>query len=107
MGISKITEQITMAKTLEEFGFLLNAHEEIISTELGLDKIKEKRFSDYWGSIKSLGAWGGDFILVTSDKSPRETKKYFQSKGCDVFIPYCEIIKSTKIEKEINNGILQ
>ncbi len=45
-----------------------------ISDYLGLDKI----FLDYFGQTKSLGAWGGDFILATGNK---DTPKYFKNKG--------------------------
>ena len=29
------------------------------------EKIKDKLFNDFDGEIKSLGAWGGDFILAS------------------------------------------
>ena len=50
--------------------------------------MKEKFFSDFQGSIKSLGAWGGDFILATGNKS---TKKYFLDKGFKTIIPFNKI----------------
>ena len=30
----------------------------------------DELFSDFNGSIKSLGAWGGDFILATGNQKP-------------------------------------
>jgi hypothetical protein len=43
--------------------------------------------------MKSLGAWGGDFILATSDRSAKETWAYFNQKGYSVCFQYDEIIK--------------
>jgi len=55
-------------------------HENIISELIGFEKVKTIYFSDYWGTVKSLGAWGG------------ETKKYFNEKGFNVFLKYKELI---------------
>ena len=33
-----------------------------------MKRIKENAFSDYFGQVKSLGAWGGDFVLVTGNE---------------------------------------
>ncbi|MBK8557148.1 MAG: hypothetical protein IPL65_15875 [Lewinellaceae bacterium] len=49
-------------------------------------------FSDYWGAVKSLGAWGGDFVLVTSEKDESTTRAYFLDKGFDVFLPWRDMI---------------
>ena len=40
--------------------------------------------------IKSLGAWGGDFVLAT-----RKNKNYFIEKGFDTILSYSEIIKES------------
>lgn len=92
LKINKISESILKAETLEEFESLIREHEEIISSTLKMTKVKELMFSDYWGEVKSLGAWGGDFVLVTSKKTKEETKKYFSSKKLDIFFSYEEFI---------------
>ncbi|MEM9468892.1 MAG: GYDIA family GHMP kinase, partial [Pseudomonadota bacterium] len=79
--INQITQAIITISNLEEFENCLNEHEKIISKALNLKTAKEKHFPDYWGAIKSLGAWGGDFVLVTSDRSQEETKNYFSNLG--------------------------
>jgi hypothetical protein len=38
--------------------------------------------------IKSLGAWGGDFVLATGDD---KTISYFKSKGYNTVIPYSKM----------------
>lgn len=91
-SLDGITEEILKCKSLTKFCDLLESHEEILSNALGEEKIKAKLFSDFWGCVKSLGAWGGDFALVVSSKSTEETKKYFSSKGITTFFPYDDFI---------------
>lgn len=94
--ITRITEAILDSKTLNDFAGLIEEHETLISASLGLTPVKKDRFNDYWGSIKSLGAWGGDFILVTSDRDTEETKEYFERNGCPVIIPFDKMLYQKK-----------
>ncbi|MEO2072131.1 MAG: GYDIA family GHMP kinase [Zunongwangia sp.] len=87
--VSNITQQLIKCDQLAEFELLINIHENVISKALNLPKVKTKTFPDYNGSIKSLGAWGGDFIMVTGKKDPTP---YFKEKGFEVVIPYREMI---------------
>lgn len=86
--ISEITEHAVKCKGLKELCELMDEHESIIATELKIDRLKDLRFSDFKGSIKSLGAWGGDFCMVASKLSPTEVRSYFMKKGCNVIINY-------------------
>ena len=74
-----------------------------------METVKESRFPDYWGIVKSLGAWGGDFVMVTSNKSLEETCTYFESNGHSIVIPYDEIILAGSEEEAdvTNNEYLQ
>ncbi len=63
---------------LEAFKELLIEHEQLISSLIGIAPIKEQLFKDYPGAIKSLGGWGGDFILATGTK---EDRYFFKNKG--------------------------
>ncbi len=90
--LSSITDQILEAKSLSEFEKLIDQHEEIVSESLKRIKVKDELFSDYWGSMKSLGAWGGDFIIATSSKSSAETISYFEEKGFPTILPYNDLI---------------
>ncbi|MBK8502112.1 MAG: hypothetical protein IPL46_07855 [Saprospiraceae bacterium] len=89
--ISQITRSFCEASSLKCFNELIEDHESLISEILGIAPLKQETFGDYWGSIKSLGAWGGDFILATSDQSREETKSYFNQKGFEVFFGYEEL----------------
>jgi len=89
--LSNLTEQALRADTLREFEQVLETHEQRISEALQLPKAKDRYFEDYWGAVKSLGAWGGDFVLVTSAQTPEETHNYFNDLGFEVFIPWNEL----------------
>ncbi len=86
--MSRLTHSLLAATTLPEFESILLEHEQLVSATLDLPRAKDLFFKDYWGEIKSLGAWGGDFVLVTSQRSKKETQAYFNEKGCKVFIAY-------------------
>jgi hypothetical protein len=93
--ISKITEisdKILDCKDYYEFNELMFEHENLVSSVLDLPRLFDMEFSDYWGAVKSLGAWGGDFALVSSDKSFEETQQYFSTRGYHQILKYDELI---------------
>jgi mevalonate kinase len=94
--INSLTNAMISATTLAEFEFCLRQHEELVSEAIGLKKVKDLLFEDYWGEIKSLGAWGGDFVLATSQESEAETWKYFNDKGYNVFFTFKELQRQPK-----------
>ena len=69
---------------------MIDKHEEIVSSLLNMNCVKSLYFSDFQGSIKSLGAWGGDFILATGEEM--YVKDYFSSKEYLTIISYEEMI---------------
>lgn len=91
-GISEISRELVNTKHIKEFCELLDEHEKIMSRVLGMPKVKDASFSDFPGSIKSLGAWGGDFILAASEIDFVEIKSYFSTKGLDVVFSFDEIV---------------
>jgi mevalonate kinase len=86
---NKITNTILHAKTLKEFASAVQKHEIHLSSILEMQTIKEAVFPDFNGVIKSLGAWGGDFVMVISKENPKE---YFASKGYETILTYDEMI---------------
>jgi mevalonate kinase len=90
--ISEITQKIIHANELDEFAYYLEVHENIISTALNLKKVKDIFFQDFPGTVKSLGAWGGDFIMVASDESLEMITQYFREKGFSTILPYNAMI---------------
>lgn len=87
--ISEITLRMAKVEGLPEFEFLIKEHEELISSIIELPPVKEKLFPDYFGEVKSLGAWGGDFVLATGNET---TPKYFKQKGYNTVLSYSEMV---------------
>ncbi|MCB9092090.1 MAG: GHMP kinase [Halobacteriovoraceae bacterium] len=90
--ISAITDRMCEVQELSEFENLITEHELILSQILKYPIVKERLFKDYWGAVKSQGAWGGDFVLVTSSKSEAVTKKYFEDRGYQTIVAYKDIV---------------
>ncbi|CAG5082568.1 GYDIA family GHMP kinase [Parvicella tangerina] len=89
---SDLTDQFVDAKTLNEFESLIVEHEQLLSHILQQETISESLFQMYSGGvIKSLGAWGGDFVMVTA--ANRKDLDYFRNKGYCTIISYKDIIK--------------
>lgn len=91
-ALTEITENMINCKSLSAFMNLVDEHEALVSEHLMLDTVKSQFFSDFEGSVKSLGAWGGDFALVASPLSETEVQAYFNAKGYDTVLPYKEMI---------------
>lgn len=87
--ISDLTNEIITCKSLVCFEKIIIEHEQIISGIIKQKPVQEEFFSDYFGQTKSLGAWGGDFILATGNE---DTPLYFEKKGYTTVISYEEMI---------------
>lgn len=84
-NISSLTEKMLGASSLTDFQSLMEQHEATMSKVLQIPTVKSQLFLDYSGAIKSLGAWGGDFVMAAGDG---QTLDYFHSKGFDTIIPF-------------------
>ncbi len=91
--ISELSQQIAQADSLSNFEQYLLKHEKMISQYLQIPRQQDQLFDDYpHGIIKSLGAWGGDFVLATSTTDPFSTLRYFQQKGFTTIIPASKLL---------------
>ena len=86
---NKITDTILNAKTVKEFAIAVEKHEIHMSDILEIRTIKEVAFPDFKGVVKSLGAWGGDFVMAIAKEDPKD---YFISKGYETILTYDEMI---------------
>ena len=87
--ISDITSEILVCNSIDRFNKLIEAHELIISKLISKQTVKDLLFKDFDGYIKSLGAWGGDMIMVTSQIDP---SKYFIEKGYSTIFKFKELL---------------
>lgn len=92
LRVSQISEEIARVKTLRDFEQLVSEHESLIASIIKKPKVKPTYFADLDGCAKSLGAWGGDFILLTSERSKPEMKAYLEEKGFTVFFGYNDLV---------------
>jgi len=90
-SISEFTEEMAASDHINDFMKLMVEHEKIMSSILRTKTVKEKYFNDFSGEIKSLGAWGGDFIMIASEQDQSEVREYFHNKGLQVFFTFKEL----------------
>jgi hypothetical protein len=93
--ISEISKEVCAGPSFSRFCELIDEHESIIGSVLDLTPVKTERFPDFRGSLKSLGAWGGDFMLAATDQESGYVLEYFAAKGLDTVVPYDKMIQFT------------
>lgn len=86
--INIITEEFQQVQSIEKAHELITTHENLLSEILKIESVKSRIFNDFEGSIKSLGAWGGDFIMVLSETDPT---LYFKNKGYKTVLKFEEM----------------
>jgi hypothetical protein len=55
-----------------------------------LATIQEKRFPEFPGAIKSLGAWGGDFIMAACEFDPSD---FFHDEGYGLIFKWDDLVE--------------
>ena len=87
--IDSITHRMTQSSELPNFESCMEEHEAFIARLLEMKALKESKFAGFDGAVKSLGAWGGDFIMATGST---DDMKYFRDKGYSTIIPFEDMI---------------
>lgn len=86
---SEITRQVVETQSLEEFSRLMTLHENRLSNLIELPTVKQKFFADAPVFFKSLGAWGGDFVMSQRFEG---YENYLKNKGFSTFFSYVDLI---------------
>jgi len=89
LKLNSITMAILDCSDFKVYCELIEEHENVISNLIEEASLKQTLFSDFKGTVKSLGAWGGDFIMAASLEDPTY---YFNNNGYSTVIPYQEMI---------------
>ncbi|MDO5510522.1 MAG: GYDIA family GHMP kinase [Weeksellaceae bacterium] len=77
--ISNISLKMQLCDNVREFQILMQRHEWLLSTHINMPTVHSVLFPDLdVAAVKSLGAWGGDFVMVCSEK---KLENYFSEKG--------------------------
>ena len=91
LKMNHLSEALANAVDVAEFNNIIEMHENLMSGILEIRPVKELRFSCFEGSIKSLGAWGGDFIMAASSKGADYIEDYFKQKDYKTILKFDDI----------------
>ncbi|WP_370899390.1 GYDIA family GHMP kinase [Chryseobacterium gossypii] len=86
---SDLTRKILLCNELENFSRLMMIHEQKISDFIEIPTVKARLFADCPSFVKSLGAWGGDFVMASKFEGFRD---YFWGKGFSTIFGWSDII---------------
>ena len=91
--VSALTDEFSRCRDQDEFNLLIRLHEQLVSNVIGRLAVKPEYFGGFKGEIKSLGAWGGDFFLVsTNELTFDQVRKYFENKGLMTVFKWNDLI---------------
>lgn len=87
-----LTQRMLEASELSEFRNLMDEHEEKLADLIKLKRVSESRFPGLHGSVKSLGAWGGDFVMIASEQESESLYNYLDHLGFTTRFRYNDLI---------------
>ena len=90
--MDNIVRHAAQCQTIGNWEKMMLESEQMLSEILGQETVQQKYFKDYPYQVKSLGAWGGDFIMATC-RNLTEAKAYFTKKRYKTVFSYNELIK--------------
>jgi mevalonate kinase len=91
--VSQLTDLLIKTSDYNDFCKIVTEHEQILAGILNQKTVKEIYFYDFSGVVKSLGAWGGDFVMIGFEGRKGELKKYLQKKNISFVYSFNELVK--------------
>ncbi|UFH30906.1 hypothetical protein LNP04_13070 [Chryseobacterium sp. C-71] len=86
---SNLTRNILLCDELDNFSDLMVLHEQRISDFIEIPTVKSIFFADCVKFVKSLGAWGGDFVMSAKFEGYED---YFWGKGFTTVFEWDDLI---------------
>ncbi|SMP07622.1 GYDIA family GHMP kinase [Chryseobacterium profundimaris] len=86
---SDLTTKILLCNELENFSDIMLIHEQKISNFLEIPTVKDRFFADCPVFVKSLGAWGGDFVMSSKFDGFED---YFWGKDFNTIFEWSDLI---------------
>jgi mevalonate kinase len=86
---SDLTRNILLCDELDNFSDLMTIHEQRISDFVEIPTVKSIFFADCAKFVKSLGAWGGDFVMSAKFEGYED---YFWGKGFSTVFEWNDLI---------------
>ena len=87
---SQITLEVTQTTDIGTFAGLMTEHERLLQSVLKQPTMQETQFQGFQGVVKSLGAWGGDFVLAIPATGVEEATSWFIDRGYSTLLPFHE-----------------
>jgi len=91
-SVSQLSDLISVTNNIDDFIKLIKLHEDTIGELIDQKPLGKQFFSDFRGTTKSLGAWGGDFFLAATYENEAYVRNYFTDKGFEIIFNYDQII---------------
>lgn len=88
--ISELSSLVCLAGTGEDLCRLADEHESVLGDILDREPIA-RRFPSFPGTVKSLGAWGGDFAMFVSPREQAEVVQLLHQMGFPVVFTYDDL----------------
>lgn len=92
LHFSSLSQQMIEATELSEFQKIMEEHEDRLSALIQKEKVSSIRFQDLPGSVKSLGAWGGDFVMIASDADHDTLYNYLNGRDLTTIFNYKDLV---------------
>jgi mevalonate kinase len=90
--VNQLTDALVQTTSISEAMHIIEEHENLMSATLDLENIQKSSFVDFKGVCKSLGAWGGDFMLALTAYDEDYVRDYFESKGFNTIFTYDKLL---------------
>lgn len=105
--ISAISSAMAQCQDLASFQELMAEHEQIIGALLEQEPVQAQCFPDFPGRVKSLGAWGGDFVLAAVPWEKAQVQAYFKAKGLTLVFAFDELVLANPAARTVGaHGLL-
>ena len=90
--VNQLTDALVQTTSISEAMHIIEEHENLMSATLELENIQKSSFVDFKGVCKSLGAWGGDFMLALTAYDEDYVRDYFESKGFNTIFTFDKLL---------------
>lgn len=91
-AVNDLTKQLISTQHMQEFEDLMMAHEKLMAAVLQQPTVQSQLFADFDGVVKSLGGWGGDFVLVSSILSKPDLVSEMSRRAFPIVYDYDSLV---------------
>ena len=89
-AVEEAAELLLQASSTQEWSNAVRAHEDAMSRVLERTPVAETRFANYPHAVKSLGAWGGDFVLAQVLEA--SDLQWLKERGFSTILPWSDCV---------------